>query len=121
MLLLLLLLFSSSLSQSVGSQDGVSSCAVEAVNDLSTLPHLSPSVNTFSHQPRLVAFAVPHPPTLSTGWTDQLMAALVGVLPGHMVPDLIVPVHHLPCNRNGMNITHSYVHSHTRIHTHTLW
>ena len=102
------------------SQDLARSCSVGAVSDAMTLSRLfpTPQMSPDYSQQRLVMFAVPQPPHPLTAlqseeWSDRLMTALVGRLPGHMVPDVIVPVLYLPFNRHG---TYCKTH-HTKINS----
>lgn len=91
-----------SVSQCIQSHQSVSVCAV------TTLPtgHLLRGIKLDSSHPetRLVAFAVPisHHYSTPSLWVDQLMSDLVHSLPGHLVPDVIMPVHYLPSNQHGV-------------------
>ena len=97
--------FFSLLFQCIASQDSVRDCAAATVSDVQTICKLFPMARQVN-QLRLAVFAVPHtlPSTglQSSQWAERLMMCLAQRLPGHVVPDIIVPVHHLPFNKHGI-------------------
>ena len=98
-----------SLPQSIQSHELVSVCAVATVSSRSAGHHLLRDTTSkhFPTERRLVAFTVPVSrqshltPHLSSEWVEELMSGLVQSLPGHIIPDVIMPVHYLPCNQHG--------------------
>lgn len=100
-----------SASQIVVSQETVRGCATAVVSDAKTLHKLFPAAKMKAGCQRLIAFAVPQtsPGAVlqSREWRERVMAGLAQRLPGHLVPDVIVPVHYLPFNRHGtFNMTY---------------
>ena len=108
------------------SHEGVSSCVVTTVSEHTTLCHLLPHLKTdHSELQQLVAFIVPTQQSMAsplnqssvfsghslysaqqTKDRDSTMTDLVQLLPSHMVPDVIIYVHYLPCNQHGMKLAY---------------